>query len=112
MTLTIKNATIKQEALGCLDNYFLLPLLQELPLVRKTCNTLLHVTFLLGRIPKPHRPFLYNEFLIVVWSKVLWSKEEAEKKGPSLAYRFQRSMESGDASDKEVPLVTPKATIQ
>ena len=33
---------------------------KQLPLVLKTCDTLLHVTFLLGQIPrpeKPHRPF-------------------------------------------------------
>ena len=41
--------------------------------------------------------------------KKLRSKEEAEKKGPSLAYWFQRSMESGDASDKEAPPCDPKS---
>ena len=39
-----------------------------------------------------------------VWlsfGRKLWSKEETEKKGPCLVYRFQQSMESGDASDEE-----------
>ena len=39
----------------------------------------------------------------------LWSKEEAEKKGPSLVYRFQRSMESGDTSDEEAPPCDPRS---
>ena len=39
----------------------------------------------------------------------LQSKEEAEKKGPSLLYQFQQSMESGDASNKEAPPCDPKS---
>ena len=35
--------------------------------------------------------------------KSLWSKEERQKKGPSLAYWFQQTMDSGDASNKEAP---------
>ena len=34
--------------------------------------------------------------------------EEAGKRGPSLVYQFQQSMESGDASDKEAPRCDPK----
>ena len=37
----------------------------------------------------------------------LWSKEEA-KKGPSLAYWFQQTMESADTSEKEAPPSNPK----
>ena len=37
------------------------------------------------------------------------SKEEAEKNGPSLAYWFQRSMESGDTSDEEASPCDPKS---
>ena len=36
-------------------------------------------------------------------------ERRGRKKGPSLAYRFQRSMESGDASDKEAPPCDPKS---
>ena len=36
-------------------------------------------------------------------------EKEEEKKGPSLVYRFQQSMESGDASDKEAPPCDPKS---
>ena len=39
-------------------------------------------------------------------------KEEAEKKGPSLVYQFQRSMESGDASDEEASPCDPKSNNQ
>ena len=35
--------------------------------------------------------------------------ERRGKKGPSLAYRFQQSMESGDASDEEAPPCDPKS---
>ena len=42
----------------------------------------------------------------------LWSKEEAEKKGPSLVYRFQRSMESGDASNEEASPCDPISNNQ
>ena len=42
----------------------------------------------------------------------LWSKEEAEKKGPSLVYRFQRSMESGDTSDEEASPCDPISNNQ
>ena len=62
-----------------------------LPLVHKTCNTLLHVTFLPGRIPKLGKnhtgPFcivlvyfhVYNECLIVVWSKVMVERRGRKK---------------------------------
>ena len=36
-------------------------------------------------------------------------KRRGRKKGPSLVYQFQRSMESGDASDKEAPPCDPKS---
>ena len=36
-------------------------------------------------------------------------KRRGRKKGPSLVYQFQRSMESGDASDKEAPPSDPKS---
>ena len=36
-------------------------------------------------------------------------ERRGRKKGPSLAYRFQRSMESGDASDEEAPPCDPKS---
>ena len=45
----------------------------------------------------------------LLFDQKLWSKEEAEKKGPSLVYRFQLSMESGDASDEEAPPCDPKS---
>ena len=35
--------------------------------------------------------------------------DSLKEKGPSLVYRFQRSMESGDASDKEAPPCDPKS---
>ena len=47
---------------------------------------------------------VYNECFIVAWSK-----EEAEKKGPSLVYWFQQSMESGDTSDEDTPPCDPKS---
>ena len=37
----------------------------------------------------------------------LWLKEEA-KKGPSLVYQFQQTMESRDDSDEVAPLSNPK----
>ena len=48
----------------------------------------------------------------MLFGRKLRSKEEAEKKGPSLVYRFQRSMESGDASNKEAPPCDPKSNNQ
>ena len=36
-------------------------------------------------------------------------ERRGRKKGPSLVYRFQRSMESGDASDEEAPPCDPKS---
>ena len=45
----------------------------------------------------------------MLFGRKLWSEEEAEKKGPSLVYRFQQSMESGDASDEEAPPCDPKS---
>ena len=47
----------------------------------------------------------------MLFGRKLRSKEEAEKKGPGLVYRFQRSMESGDASDEEAPC-DPKSNNQ
>ena len=44
-----------------------------------------------------------------MFGRKLWLKEEAEKKGPSLVYWFQQSMESGDASDEEAPPCDPKS---
>ena len=35
-------------------------------------------------------------------------KRRGEKKGPSLAYKFQQTKESGDASDEEAPPSNPK----
>ena len=35
-------------------------------------------------------------------------KRRGGRKGPSLAYWFQQTMESGDASDKEAPPSNPK----
>ena len=35
-------------------------------------------------------------------------ERRGEKKGPSLAYWFQQSMESGDASNEEAPPCDPK----
>ena len=58
-----------------------------------------------SRIRQGGKKVVYNECLIVVWSKVT----VAEKKGPSLVYWFQRSMESGDASDEEAPPCDPKS---
>ena len=63
----------------------------SLPLVHKTCNTLLHVTFLLGQIPKlekttqalsVHRKgnfCVYIECLIVIYSKVTTIKRGEKK---------------------------------
>ena len=51
---------------------------------------------------------VYNECLIVVWSKVTVERR-GRKKGPSLMYWFQRSMESGDASNEEAPPCDPKS---
>ena len=48
----------------------------------------------------------------MLFGRKLRSKEEAERKGPSLVYRFQRSMESGDASDEEAPPCDPKSNNQ
>ena len=48
----------------------------------------------------------------MLFGQKLRSKEEAEKKGPSLVYWFQRSMESGDASDEEAPPCDPKSNNQ
>ena len=45
----------------------------------------------------------------MLFGQKLQSKEEAEKKGPSLVYQFQQSMESGDASDEEAPPCDPKS---
>ena len=42
----------------------------------------------------------------------LWSKEEAGKKGPSLVYWFQQSMDSGDASDEEASPCDPISNNQ
>ena len=42
------------------------------------------------------------------WSKVMVERR-GRKKGPSLVYWFQRSMESGDACDKEAPPCDPKS---
>ena len=39
-------------------------------------------------------------------------ERRGRKKGPSLVYRFQRSMESGDASDKEASPCDPKSNNQ
>ena len=39
----------------------------------------------------------------MLFGQKLQLKEEAEKKGPSLVYQFQQSMESGDVSDEEAP---------
>ena len=46
------------------------------------------------------------------FGRKLWSKEEAEKKGPSWGYRFQQSMESGGASDEEASPCDPKSNNQ
>ena len=48
----------------------------------------------------------------MLFGRKLRSKEEAEKKGPSLVYRFQRSMESGDESDEEAPPCDPQSNNQ
>ena len=48
----------------------------------------------------------------MLFGRKLRSKEEAEKKGPSLVYQFQRSMESGDASDEEALPCDPKSNNQ
>ena len=48
----------------------------------------------------------------MLFGRKLRSKEEAEKKGPSLVYWFQQSMESGDASDEEAPPCDPKSNNQ
>ena len=45
----------------------------------------------------------------MLFGQKLRLKEEAGKKGPSLLYWFQRSMESGDASDEEAPPCDPKS---
>ena len=45
----------------------------------------------------------------MLFGQKLRLKEEAEKKGPSLLYRFQQSMESGDASNEEAPPCDPKS---
>ena len=45
---------------------------------------------------------------MVVWLKVTVERR-GRKKGPSLAYRFQRSMESGDSFEKEAPPCDPKS---
>ena len=45
----------------------------------------------------------------MLFGRKLWLKVEVEKKGPSLVYWFQRSMESGDASDEEAPPCDPKS---
>ena len=37
------------------------------------------------------------------------SRKKRQKKGPSLVYWFQQSMESGDASNKEAPPCDPKS---
>ena len=58
---------------------------------------------------KPHRPFLYSTsvlFMYVISLKVTVERR-GRKKGPSLVYRFQRSMESGDTSDEEVSPCDP-----
>ena len=47
--------------------------------------------------------------VLLLFGEKLRSKEEAEKKGPSLVYQFQQSMESGDASDEEAPPCDPKS---
>ena len=41
-----------------------------------------------------------------------YSQKKRQKKGPSLVYQFQRSMESGDASDEEAPPCDPKSNNQ
>ena len=46
--------------------------------------------------------------MIVVWLQDT-AKRRGRKKGPSLVYRFQRSMESGDPSDEEAPPCDPKS---
>ena len=38
-------------------------------------------------------------------------KKEEAKKGLSLAYQFQQSMESGNASNEEAPPSNPKGRI-
>ena len=45
----------------------------------------------------------------MLFGRKLWLKEEAEKRGPSLVYQFQQSMDSGDASDEEAPPCDPKS---
>ena len=37
------------------------------------------------------------------------AERRGRKKGPSLLYRFQQSMESGDTSDEEAPPCDPKS---
>ena len=51
---------------------------------------------------------MYNECWIVIWSKVTVERR-SEKRGPSLVYQFQHSVESGDASDEEAPPCDPKS---
>ena len=46
--------------------------------------------------------------MIVVWSKVTVERRGG-KKGPSLVYQFQQSMESEDACDEEAPPCDPKS---
>ena len=45
----------------------------------------------------------------MLFGQKLWLKDEAGKKGPSLVYRFQQSMESEDASNEEAPPCDPKS---
>ena len=45
----------------------------------------------------------------MLFGQKLQSKEEAEKKGPTLVYWFQQSMESGDTSNEEAPPCDPKS---
>ena len=85
-----------------------------LPLVHKTSNTLLHVTFL----PKTEKTTqalsvhrtgtfcIYIECLLVICLKVTTIKEE-RKKGQSLEYWFEQTMESEDASDEEASHCNP-----
>ena len=44
--------------------------------------------------------------MVVCWKVIV--NRRSEKKGPSLAYGFQLSIKSGDASNEEAPLATPK----
>ena len=41
-----------------------------------------------------------------------YGQKKRQKKGPSLVYQFQRSMQSGDTSDEEAPPCDPKSNNQ